>query len=294
MQLGWAGTSRRSRVAGFLAAGVILLAFHSAALLYKLQEPLVLAAYVLNGHMSPWIVGGLASALMWSKKDELWNGMAHNGITWPYAGVGVVIIGISTLLPFYAAIILGMFGVFCMLFGRAAVMIMPGILAYAVVLLYPAMVDTYAQVGYADTVLGPVAWMVQLLGVPAGISGTSVSLALPGSQELRLGVVADCAGPTSMALFLSIFILMFAHRQIPWRTGLMVLLVGVTGTWLQNVVRVLSVLVVGNRFGEDALWSAHEYLSYIVFPGWYLVFTMFYVSVANKTQTDVSYKLSLV
>gem|GEM_PF-6706683 len=292
-QIKWASTSMKARIAACFIMGAMVLSFHAPALDQSTGDLLGLAAYVLNGHVSPWLVAGLSLMLLWSSRHELWARM-HRSTTLPYVFFGAALIFISVSLPWYAAAVIGVFGVFCILFGRASRLILPGVIAYAIVLLFPLVINSYAESAYAGTVIGPLAWIVQLLRLPVEVVGSNISLILPSSEELNVAVAAACAGPTTMALFLSIFTLMYSYRPIRGQTGLMVLLVGITGTWLQNVIRVVVVVVIGHFFGEDSLWAAHEYLSYLLFPLWYLMFTALYISVANQEQVESPYALSLV
>jgi len=61
----------------------------------------------------------------------------------------------------------------------------------------------------------------------------------------------------------------------PRKAGYMFLF-GVAGTWLQSIIRLIFVVLVGYYLGEQALWTAHSWTIYILFPLWYLFFAYVY------------------
>jgi hypothetical protein len=61
--------------------------------------------------------------------------------------------------------------------------------------------------------------------------------------------------------------------------------VGVAGTYLQNLGRVIGLLVVGHVQGAGKLWAAHEDAGYVLFIAWYALFVAAYLWVAMLART---------
>jgi exosortase/archaeosortase family protein len=85
-----------------------------------------------------------------------------------------------------------------------------------------------------------------------------------------------------MAVFVVIFIMMMLDIPLPWYQAVPLFLLGVAGTWLQNVVRIVIVLGSGYFFGENALWAVHFWVAYFLFPLWYLLFALAYFLLSQK------------
>ena len=79
-----------------------------------------------------------------------------------------------------------------------------------------------------------------------------------------------------MAVFLAIFALMMLDMPLPPKKAAWLLAFGVAGTWLQSIVRLVVLILVGYRWGEAALFTAHRWSIYIIFPLWYLLFVYVY------------------
>ena len=97
-------------------------------------------------------------------------------------------------------------------------------------------------------------------------------------------VNAACAGPATMGLFIALFALMMLDRPLPARKAGCIFAFGIVGTWVQSLVRLIILLLVGYYYGEAALWTAHFWTIYVLFPLWYLIFLYVYFYVYNKNE----------
>lgn len=68
--------------------------------------------------------------------------------------------------------------------------------------------------------------------------------------------------------------------RLPFRWTAGLFLLGLVGTWLQNVVRVTFLFLAGSYWGEEFLGEGHKYSSLAVFPRWFLPFACVYLKVA--------------
>jgi len=82
-------------------------------------------------------------------------------------------------------------------------------------------------------------------------------------------------------LALVMFAVMRAEFPVSPRATVALFCVGVIGTWLQNVLRLLALLLSGYFWGENVLWDGHYYLSLVWFPMWYLAFAAVYLRYAK-------------
>jgi exosortase/archaeosortase family protein len=64
--------------------------------------------------------------------------------------------------------------------------------------------------------------------------------------------------------------------------GLFIL--GLAGTFIQNFIRLLLLFAAGYYYGSYSLWLVHDYASYVLFPIWFLAFSLIYVRYANSNK----------
>ena len=137
--------------------------------------------------------------------------------------------------------------------------------------------------GFISTAVAPVAWLVRLSGLHIVSGNQTFQFLLPSGQPIVVQVASACAGPTTMAVFVVIFVLMMLDLPLPWPRAVQVFLLGVVGTWLQNVIRIVIILGCGYFWGYNALETAHYWTVYIMFPLWYLLFVSIYFRCVKKT-----------
>jgi exosortase/archaeosortase family protein len=97
---------------------------------------------------------------------------------------------------------------------------------------------------------------------------------------IRVLINASCAGPATLGVFLALYALMSVDAPLPWRSGATLFALGFIGTWLQNVGRLVYLLLVGHHDGEAAMWAAHNDSGYLWFIGWYALFGLVYLRAA--------------
>jgi exosortase/archaeosortase family protein len=174
-------------------------------------------------------------------------------------------------------------GVFDVIFGAAATIPLLLLAAYAFAVCLPLLVDTYLAAGYAVTAAAPSAWLLHLIGLPIALKGQVFQVPLPSGAPIQVMVSSSCAGPTTIAVFVVIFTLMMLDRPLTQSSIIPVFLLGLAGTWLQNVIRIVLILCSGYFFGSNALWTMHFCTIYVLFPLWYLLFALLYFHFVPKT-----------
>ncbi len=109
---------------------------------------------------------------------------------------------------------------------------------------------------------------VNVYSIP-GEGGYTLSL-LDDSYSVFIG--AFCSGVTSMGVFIAAFVAMAMDLKLTVKRRLLLFAVGVAGTFLANVMRVILLFLTGLYFGRDALFAVHTHLGWILFFIWISVF----------------------
>ncbi len=250
-------------------------------------------------HVSPWGVLALCLVWLWLMRKKIWSGMNENVEPKDrsskanfvfYAlsstlGVGVIVGAV--LMPFpqdFLAfqILLASLGVFVILFGRGAQI--PSILLaiYGFAISFPLMIERFAEVAYSRMSIVPLTGLITALGYPLESQGQLIHFTTSAGEPISLVITTACAGPATMGVFLCLFALMMLDRRLPAKKAAWVFLFGAIGTWLQNFIRLVILVIAGYYWGEEAIWTAHFWATYILFPLWYLLFVYIYFRQAGS------------
>lgn len=137
-----------------------------------------------------------------------------------------------------------------------------------------ALVDAQAGVGRSPldwflqhALVAPSAWLLAAIGFDVSTVGQTLGLETPrGMLFLSVGVV--CSGLEPGILFVGVFAL-YAWRTdaSPRRLAGLVLL-GLVGVYVANLVRIMALAAVGYVWGGQALQQAHAHLGWLLFTGW--------------------------
>ncbi len=251
-------------------------------------------------HAAPWGVLALCLIFLYLKRKEVWKAISEsrqvirlegcrmgdfvNLETFKLLGfglVGVSLVAAAVLLPFSQdylvfQVLLASLGVFVILFGKAAKL--PSILLaiYGFAISFPLLIEKFAEGAYARIAITPLMGLMTALGYPLENQGQWVHFTSSGGEPISVAITAACAGPATMGVFIALFVLMMLDRPLPPGKAAGMFLFGVVGIWLQSFIRLTILMLVGNYWGEDALWTAHFWTIYLLFPLWYLLFVYIY------------------
>lgn len=239
-------------------------------------------------HAAPWGVLLLCGLWLWLKRGDILQGMTAESHSPVFIALGLVLLTASLLMPAIAdflvfQLLLAWLAVFIIFFGKG--MIIPSILLgiYGFSISFPLMVEQFAELPYSKTIILPAMWILTWLGYPLESQGQWISFLSPGTGEpISVLVTSACAGPATMSVFIAIFALMLLDIPLPPRKAVYVFIFGVAGTWVQSFIRLIILLLVGYYHGKAALWTAHSWTIYILFPLWYLIFLYVYFQVHNN------------
>jgi len=250
-------------------------------------------------HAAMW--GVLALCLIWLylKRKEVWRGMNLNshperseGSQRFFATLGMTFLGlglvaVAVLMPssqdfLVFQVLLASLGVFVIFFSRAARIpsLLLGIYGFAIS--FPLIIERFAEEAYSRAAIVPLMGIMTALRYPLQNQGQLVHFTSSGGEPISVVITAGCAGPATMGVFLAIFTLMMLDTPLPPGKAVWIFLFGAVGTWFQNVIRLVILMLVGYHLGEGAMWTAHFWTSYILFPLWYLLFVYIYFRQAGS------------
>ncbi|MCL5935443.1 MAG: exosortase/archaeosortase family protein [Firmicutes bacterium] len=245
--------------------------------------------FIIDGHhAAPYGMMVLCLLFLLSRRNKLKEEMARpvTGRDYMYIAVGLALITAAVILPGETDFVLlklfmTLVGAFAVVFGRAAKTPAVLLAVFAAATTFPLFVASYFEWIYAKAAIIPLKAFALLLGLPLGGDGQILNLLTGTGQSITVMVKAACAGPSTMGFFLGLFGLMYMDMPLPLKRVWAVFAFGVAGTWLQSVIRLLIILAAGHYLGENALWTAHFWTIYLLFPAWYLVFVLVYFKQAG-------------
>lgn len=240
-------------------------------------------SYIQHHGVYPWFVLSLCFLWIWLKREEISEKMCFEKIYSrpPFIILGFTLFGLSLLLPGSSQfvvfrLLLACVGIFTILFGEAIFIpiILQGV--YGFTLVFPILISKFAEVQYSVTTVWVVVSLLKGFGYQIQSQGQLIRFSSL-SGEISIFIDAECSGSASMAVFIAIFALMMLDIKLPAKKGVYMFLFGAIGTTLQNVLRLIILIVSGYYYGKDALWTAHSYAGYIIFPIWYALFAYVYL-----------------
>ncbi|MFZ5645025.1 MAG: exosortase/archaeosortase family protein [Bacillota bacterium] len=239
-------------------------------------------------HAAPYGMLVLCCLFLLSRIKKIKEEMSGSalGRDYVYIAAGLALIATAVILPEKADFVLLKFlaafvGAFAVVFGSTARIPLILLAVFTVATMFPLLVSRYMEYGYAKFSIAPIKTLAPLFGLPLGVNGQLISFLTDTGQSITVKVSAGCAGPSTMGVFLGIFALMYLDMPLRFKRACAVFAFGVAGTWLQSIIRLLFILETGHYLGESALWTAHSWTIYALFPAWYLIFTLVYFKQAG-------------
>ncbi|MDD5081848.1 MAG: exosortase/archaeosortase family protein [Dehalococcoidales bacterium] len=236
-----------------------------------------------------WGVLGLCGLWLWLKRCEIRSRMSAGGwsLTFTLIGVAAVILAIS--LPrsddfLVLLMLLGWLGIFAVIFGRASIVPFTLLAIYGFSLAFPLLMTTWIGKPSMSITTNTVITVARVVGLPVTSTGQTLQIAGLNGQTTAATITPDCAGYTTIGVFISLFTLMMLDIPLPLRKAWYIFLIGLAGTWLQNIVRISASLTAAYFWGPGALDTTHNYISYAIFPLWYALFAYLYLRQTHRQQ----------
>ena len=233
--------------------------------------------------ISPWAVLALCLAFLWLKRKEVWQAMGQERSN-VFIVVGLALAAGAVLMPASPEYLvfrplLSSAGVFAAVFGKGAKIPLVLLAIYGFAISFPLAVEriSFAENAFAASALNPLMWIMTTLGYPLHNDGRWIHFISAGGEDISVVVTAGCAGPSSMAVFISLFALMMLDMPLSSKKAVVFFILGALGTWLQSLIRLVFLMLIGYHVGNSGLWTAHFWTIYILFPLWYLFFAYLYL-----------------
>ena len=114
--------------------------------------------------------------------------------------------------------------------------------------------------------------MLNVLGVGAELRSPDAILIPTVKGPLVLGFVWACVGVSSVLTFLIVLVLTLFEESASLRTKLLWAVGGIFGTFMVNVLRVVTIFLAACFYGSDVGGKVHYFIGYVFFILWLLVF----------------------
>lgn len=114
-------------------------------------------------------------------------------------------------------------------------------------------------------------------------------------DSFRVFVGILCSGVTSLSVFVAAFVALAWDLKVSLRKKALMLAIGIGGTILANVFRIMTLFLVGLYYGKDAMILMHTHLGWILYfvwitIFWYIAFRVAGVKAANGSKIQDSEK----
>ena len=246
-------------------------------------------------HASPWGVLALCLIFLWLKRETVRDRMRHRP-SLVFTPLGLALLVGAVLIPstpdyLVFQVLLLLLGAFVIFFGRGATIPAIMLAIYGFAISFPLAIQRFAEDAYSSIAIPPVTGLMTALGYPLQNQGQWVYFINLSGEPIAVAITAACAGPATMGVFLAIFALMTLDMPLPPKRAAGLFLFGVVGTWFQSFIRLIILMLAGYYLGEDALWAAHSWTIYILFPLWYLLFVYIYFRQAEVKSGEIKNKI---
>jgi thaumarchaeosortase len=145
------------------------------------------------------------------------------------------------------------------------------------------MVDTFFHFGtvwllqlFVPPIASTAAFFLNILGYSTTATpyadGYLLLLRRPGGHNMNLLVYWPCAGVHSLIIYTFVILLFFKNTEISSRRKIVYVIVGAVGTFMVNILRIVSIGIIGGNTGPEASRLFHEYYGELFFVFWIVVY----------------------
>ena len=222
-----------------------------------------------------------------SNIKELYRISKDQEIELTYFISGIVLILLSILMPknvdlpyIVFKIILGYLGIYFLIIGKFAILPTYLLSIYGFSIAFPE----FAEQHTSETFLQFITWItvkISSIFIPVNFSNYTIRIISLTEENILMIINTACTGVAALALFIAIFALMMADIPLPKKDAAFFFIFGIIGTFVQNIVRLVVLVLTGYYFGSQALSHAHEVIGYILFGLYYMLFAYLYLKKAR-------------
>lgn len=233
--------------AGLAAVGALLLRFTPLPRVARLPR-------------WPLVVGGLSAALF----VVAWN--VARGMPWVAPKIAIVVFGIAIA----AASALVRIPRVANVVAWSIPLVGAPLTVWGLQAISAATVSgmTPMELFIEHALLAPMSAALALLGYHPETIGQRIQFDTQQGGRMTLLVGVACSGLQAMGLFGGILLVYVLADKPGFRRGLLWCTIGLLGVYVVNVVRLVSLALVGSAYGTDALEWAHANLGWVFFVAW--------------------------
>lgn len=120
------------------------------------------------------------------------------------------------------------------------------------------------------------AFFFNVLGYPTTTSayadGYLLVVRKAGGYHMNLLVYWPCAGVHSLIIYTIVVLLLFKNMRMSPKRKIAYFVVGAFGTFMVNILRIVSIGIIGANLGPEALRLFHEYYGELFFVVWIVIY----------------------
>ena len=236
--------------------------------------------------VSHWGVLVLCVLWLWLKRKDILPKIQTSRPRIPFILVGIALLAMALFMPrsddfLVFLMLLGWLGIFTILFNGAC--IRPAILLsiYLFSLVFPMLMMRWVGDPSTLAITNIVTAIVRVFGLPITSHGSVLHFTSITDNLIIAVIEPGCAGYVTIGVFIALFALMMLDIKLSLRRAWYVFLIGLTGTWVLNIIRIVISVAAGYYWGKEGLEAMHQNLFYILFPLWYALFAYIYLRRAN-------------
>jgi exosortase/archaeosortase family protein len=207
-----------------------------------------------------------------------------------YFTLGLALIILSIIIPQNIdlpynvfKILLGYLGIYFLIVEKAALLPMYLLTIFGFSIAFPEI----ANLLISDTFLNFIAWTtakISSLFIPVSLLNNTIRITSLTNENIVILINTACTGVAALALFVAIFALMMMDTPLQKQDAAVFFVIGLTGTFVQNIARLVALLFIGYQFGSQTLSVAHAMIGYFIFGMYYLLFAYLYLRKARTYQ----------
>jgi exosortase/archaeosortase family protein len=210
-----------------------------------------------------------------------------------FISAGIAFLAFALLLPrreefLIFLMLLSFLSIFAIVFGEASIIPSILLMIYGFRVAFPILMLGLLGEPSVTLTANAVTAITGGLGLPVTVVGPVLHFNSVNSDVISTAIVAGCAGYTTIGAFISLFALMMLDIRLPLKKAWYIFLLGLVGTWLQNIIRIVVAVTAGYNGGWQALEAIHYNLAYVIFPLWFALFCFIYLKQAGWKRASVT------
>ncbi|MFC2066437.1 archaeosortase/exosortase family protein [Chloroflexota bacterium] len=251
-------------------------------------SPVGLQSHGIEG----WGILGLCTLSLWLKRKDILPGMQVARPDPLSIIAGVALLALSIFLPssdtfLIFLMLLGWLGVFVIIFNRACLIPSMLLAIYGFSLVLPTLIIRGLGEPAAMATANILTAITRMVGLPVTSVGLVLHITTLTGDVISVTVGPTCIGYRAISLFIALFSVMMLDIRLPLSKAWYMFLLGLLGTWLQNITRLIVIVAAGYYWGAGALEATHQNISYFIFPVWYALFVYIYLRQAKRKKTSI-------